>query len=174
MQTLQLRPKEIERLHKSLSYDPETGIFHHKLSGKHRQAGDIAGRVVKNSHTNYWLVWAGKSYQAHRVAWLFVYGEWPAGQLDHINGIGTDNRIANLRLATQSQNNANRHKNVRSFSPLKGVSYQRRRSKPWIARITKDKRSIYLGRFATCEAAHATYLEAAETMFGEFAKKDFA
>lgn len=88
---------------------------------------------------------------------------------DHINGNGLDNRRANLRLATSSQNGANRRRASNNSSGYKGVSWNRVTGK-WQAMIRVNKRQINLGSYATPEAAHQAYCEAAQKHFGEFAR----
>lgn len=104
-------------------------------------------------------------YAAHRLIWLHVHGDWPVAQIDHINGDRADNRPANLRMATPSQNAANRRQ---CFAHLKGV--RRYRSGRFGASIKHNGLDRYLGSFSTAEAAHAAYMEAAVELFGEFAR----
>lgn len=106
---------------------------------------------------------------AHRLAWLLVYGEWPDGDLDHINGERDDNRIVNLRLATRAQNNMNARRPCSNTSGYKGASFCRGK---WDARIGIDGKDVYLGSFDTPEEAHAAYANAASKVFGEFARLD--
>ena len=156
-----------EALRSILTYDPETGIFTRKLSHPRapQRIGEIAGGIVGNGYR--WIAINKKQYSAHRLAWLYVYGEFPAGGLDHKNGDRDDNRIANLREATCSQNLANRK--TRSISGLKGVSREHRTGK-WVAQITKDRKPKHLGTFSTPEAAHAAYCKAALELHGEFSR----
>jgi hypothetical protein len=151
-----------ERLRELLDYNPATGVFKWKLSYRMRRKGLVAGR----RHGGwYWCIRVdSREYLAHRLAWLYVYGRWPLDQIDHINGIRFDNRIANLREATNSQNKQNRKPKV---AGLKGVYRQKNR---WRARITINRRCLYLGTFSTPEAASAAYREAAIKHFGEFAR----
>jgi hypothetical protein len=122
--------------------------------------------------SGYWHVGVdGDEYKAHRLAWLFVHGEWPAGRLDHENGDTADNRIANLRPVTHSQNIANSRLRRDSTSGFKGVSFYTSAGK-WGANINKDGRRHYLGLFNTPEEAHAAYCEAACELHGEFARTE--
>ena len=101
----------------------------------------------------------GKSYKEHRLVWLYVYGELPRLEIDHINGIGTDNRVSNLRLATHKQNAQNLKKHKDNTTGYLGVTYDRHRNK-YQSRIMVDGRQIHLGRFDTPELAYLKYLEA--------------
>lgn len=155
-------------------YDPLTGIVTWKTDRSHGvKAGDEAGWIHKrwgyrtlqwpdNGHTT-------KKY-THRVAWYLFYGEWPpAGmQIDHINGIRTDNRIVNLRLVTPQQNRMN--EGARSSLP-KGVSlFVQGNYKRWRARIKIDRKQKHLGYFDTTEQASAAYNAAALELFGSYAR----
>lgn len=143
-----------ERAGELLSYSPETGIFSRK-SSRH---GESVGFL--NAHGYVCFRVDGKSYYAHRLAWLMVHGEWPAGQVDHINGLRTDNRICNLREATNAQNCQNiRSARHHSRSGLLGASFHKGAGK-WRSTINVDCRQVHLGFFATAEEAHAAYLKA--------------
>ena len=99
-----------ERLREVLAYDPDTGVFTWKARTSpfsRVNVGDVAGNLRRDGYIEICV--DGRKHQSHRLAWLYVYGEWPADQIDHINGIRTDNRIANLREA----NNAENHHNLR-------------------------------------------------------------
>ena len=101
---------------------------------------------------------------AHRLAWFYTYGKWPNHEVDHINGNRLDNRIANLREATRSQNEFAAKKG-------KGIRWEPKRKK-WLARIGVNWKQINLGRYATREEALAAYKKAAKEAFGEFAEFD--
>lgn len=101
----------------------------------------------------------GKTRTAHRVAWAIYYGEWPASNIDHINGERADNRIANLRLATVAENSRNLRLRRGNTSGCHGVRYNHSTSK-WEARITCNYRQMHLGSFATKEEAIAVRREA--------------
>ena len=121
--------EEEKYLYESLDYDPASGNLIHRLSGGRRKPGKIAGTKMRQpgKFTTYIQVQLnGKAYKGHRLAWFFTTGDWPTGHLDHIDGDGTNNRMSNLRLATNSQNMANRRRNTNSNSPYKGVCFIRK------------------------------------------------
>jgi hypothetical protein len=111
----------------------------------------------------------GRTYRAHRLVWLYMTSAWPSGGLDHINRDRSDNRFANLRLATGSQNQANTVASVANTSGIKGASWDRARGK-WLADIRIDGRLKKLGRFADKAHAAQAYAAAARTVHGEFAR----
>lgn len=147
-----------EQLKGMLSYDPETGAFTCIKPMGRRRPGMVMGDI---HHTGYRRIkLLGKEYKAHRLAWLYIYGCWPADQIDHINGVRDDNRIANLREANNAENQHNRHKLPRNNrSGYIGVCWCSESSK-WRATIKVDGKNRRLGLFATPEEAHAAYLRA--------------
>ena len=107
--------------------------------------------------------------KAHRVAWMIERGEIPGGLIiDHVNGIGFDNRISNLRLATQAQNLCNKRVQSNSATGVKGVSLHALTQR-WIATINFKGRQKYLGLFDSVADAEAAYLAAADEHQGQFA-----
>jgi len=147
-----------ERLKELLSYDPETGVFVWVVKPSQRvYIGAVAGIKKPNG---YWYIKIDcKLYRAHRLAWLYMTGAFPPGQTDHINRARADNRFANLRAVTHSENQHNRIKQKNNTSGLKGVSYHKA-SKKWLAQIWSSNVSKYLGVFLTPEEASAAYLAA--------------
>jgi len=147
-----------------LNYNPDTGVFVWEAQRKKIVVGSVAGG--DNGH-GYWVIRIdGRLYRAHQLAWLYVYGEWPDRQIDHINGNRSDNRISNLRLATQSQNNANTRV-LSSMSGIKGVGMHNGR---WRAQIRIDGKKVHLGYFDCPAVAHFAYQIAADNHFGEYAR----
>ena len=91
-----------ERITECLNYDPASGVFTWKISRGKSKVNKIAGCV---DTTGYIVIRIdGMNYKAHRLAWIYVYGEWPNDLIDHINGINNDNRIENLELVTPQRN----------------------------------------------------------------------
>jgi HNH endonuclease/AP2 domain len=158
-----------ERLREVLHYDPETGEFRwlQRVSSAFH-IGDLAGSL---SHRYRCIRIDGRTYTAHQLAWLYMKGEWGRPMIDHRDRDPTNNRWDNLRLATFSHNSANRRRHRNNTSGFKGVRFDRQTGK-WIARIWKDGRAYFLGRFATPQAAHEAYAAAAHALYGEFARAE--
>jgi hypothetical protein len=152
-----------EWLRENLAYEPDTGSFLWKVGGPGRMRGKVLGTKIWSGY----LVMKvdGTVYYAHRLAWLYVHGEWPAKSLDHIDGNKANNAISNLRLATSAQNAA-RRKTTRKIAPSRGVFPH---GVGFVARIHKGGKRHYLGYFATAEAAKAAYEAKATEIYGEFA-----
>ena len=150
-------------------YHPESGDIIWLKHQKNNQVkvGSVAGAKNKSGHIM--IGYAGRRWYAHRLAWFLYYGEWPRTHIDHINGNPLDNRITNLRLATQSQNMMNKRKLSSSRGKFKGITWHNR-NKKWVAQIKKDGKNTYLGSFPSQEEAHAKYREVAQIKFGEFAR----
>jgi hypothetical protein len=153
-------------------YNEETGEFLNRVNRGHgwRQAkeGQKAGSLSPSD--GYLRIRIdGRGYPVHRLAWLYVYGQWPSGEIDHINRIRDDNRLFNLREASISQNRWNRSKNRNNTSGLKGVCFNKKEGK-WQASIGVYGKLVHLGLHKTIEAAHAAYCAAAEQFHGEFAR----
>ena len=151
-----------EKLRELLHYEPETGIFTRKVSTAHNvKVGDVAGSQDRHGYLR--IMVQSRRYKAHRLAWLYVYGEWPTDQIDHINRIRADNRIANLREVTNKQNLQNAGKSSHNTSGHTGVYWYKRDSK-WVAHIRHNHKLIHLGYFNTIEEAIAAR-KAAEKLY---------
>jgi len=152
----------VDEVRNFLEYSPETGLFTRKTSGKGFFKGVVAGSLMNRGYLAITL--NGKKYLAHRLAWFYVNEVWPENQIDHINGVKTDNRIANLRAATNKQNHENIYKTKANTSGYRGVSFYSRDS-TWTAQLTHNRKNIYLGRFATKEQAALVAIEARKRIF---------
>jgi hypothetical protein len=145
----------LEYLKSVLSYDPQTGQFHWIAN---KWEGRPAGTVNSDGYIK--IVVRLIDFKAHRLAWAFANNEMPpkAMHIDHINGIKTDNRLANLRLCTAKQNceNAKRHKS--NTVGLKGVSTCGNRFRAYICH---NRKQHHLGVFSTPDEAHQAYCRAA-------------
>jgi len=141
-----------------------------KVSRGSMKAGQVAGRY--NPRGYLVVMYKECGILAHRLVWLLTYGDWPAGMLDHANGVHDDNRIENLRIATPAQNAANAKTPCHNTSGAKGVLPAK--NGKWMARIKDHKKLRHLGTFATFEDAKAAYVRAAKEIFGEFAYSERA
>ena len=166
-----------DEAHRLFSYDAETGLLTRKVSASGRwgkpqynaKAGDVAGCVESDGYLQVSI--KGKQYKAHRIIWLMVTGSLPAKYIDHINGNRADNRLANLREATHSENLCNRGKARNNKTGYKGVFFERNCTKnPFMARIGINGKPTYLGHFPTPELAYEAYCKKAVELHGEFAK----
>lgn len=151
---------ELSELKERLDYDPEQGVFVRKATKSFRPlVGRIAGSYAHKSGYVFIEV-DRKKYAAHRLAWLFVHGKWPTEAIDHINRVRSDNRICNLREASNFTNSQNRTKCAGAKSSHRGVSFFDHLGK-WSAKV----RHRHIGVFKTeAEAAEVAQLVRAMTM----------
>lgn len=153
-------PITADRLRSLLAYDQETGIFRWSVSRAAQvRAGDVAGSTDSGGYRQIMI--DGRAILSHRLAWLYVYGEYPRGQIDHINGTRDDNRIANLRVVNASENAQNKYR-PRSDNKL-GLLGVHQHGKRFRAEISTPGKIHSLGVFATPEEAHRAYLDAKKT-----------
>lgn len=158
----------LEQASRYYRYEPDSGQLLFVIDGhRRRRTGEPAGWTNQNGYVLVRI--EGHAFRAHRVAWLLQTGEWPTLDVDHINGVRTDNRWCNLRAATRSQNLQNMGRRRDNLSGVKGVGYDRAKRR-WRAQIKVDGRNLHVGRFDTKEEAAAAYAAAAEKYFGEFAR----
>lgn len=155
-----LTPQRIKEL---LHYGPETGIFTWKVATSRRiRIGDVAGSITSAGYRVIWVT--GTKYRAHRLAWLYVYGEFPHDEIDHINGDKLDNRIINLRDVTRAENSRNSRVRKDNTSGVMGVSWSKDRKK-WLVLITVDGKQKNLGLYEDIELAALVRCEA-EVRYG--------
>lgn len=158
----------LDELKRALTYNESTGIFTWNITVGRASAGSRAG--CPSAPGRYRQIrLSRRQYLEHRLAWFYIYGKWPSVAIDHINGDKSDNRLANLREATLSENQHNRGCPITNTSGFKGVSWCRR-TKLWHAAIKVSRRSINLGYFDRPEDAAKTYEAAALKYHGEFAR----
>ena len=144
---------------RTLTYDPETGHF--SSAGKRRGwKNDLRGYRK--------ILFEGKRFSEHRLAWFFFYGKWPDEEIDHKNLIKYDNRIINLREASRSENQRNTLSRKGTTSSYKGVSWKKTAMK-WEVFITVDGKNRWLGYFENEIDAAAAFNKEAEKNYGEFA-----
>ena len=134
-----------KELKKILHYNPDTGVFT-RLTRPTNSAniGDVAGCVGTRGYIQIMIKY--KMYPAHRLAWLYMTGKWPAHQIDHINHTKNDNRWINLREATSRENSKNSPLRKDNASGVVGVSMAKTLSK-WQAYITISSKKKHLGYF---------------------------
>lgn len=146
---------------RTLDYSPWTGVFIRKVRCGWCMPGSVAGG--RHAHGYRVISLFGRQILAHRLAWFYVYGEWPKNVVDHINGIKDDNRIANLRDVSHKVNCRNLvSPSKNNSSGFLGVHFRDGLKKPWRSGISYDGRFKHLGYFETPEEAHAAYLSARE------------
>jgi len=158
----------IEELRTAFRYDAETGVIVWAVQPP-RKIAKIAGKVagcIRKTDGYVGITYRRAQFQAHRLAWALHFGEWPAGDLDHINGCRSDNSIRNLRPCDDRQNQANQRLSVRNRSGIKGVCWNKD-SRLWQAGIKHKGRSIHLGLFADKREAGEAYLRKAREIHGE-------
>lgn len=139
-----------KRLKEILDYSPETGVFTWKVSHPRAKVGAVAG--AKDYYGYVVIRLDTVLYKAHRLAWLYVHGEWPTKNLDHINQIKNDNRMSNLRNVGQSINMQNSRVRANNLSGVAGVCWRKDR-KRWVARIKIGYKNIFLGNYECKNAA---------------------
>jgi len=155
-----------EYLKSILDYDFDTGIFTWKVNKANRtKVGDIAGW----SYNGYREIEINnKAYKAHRLAWLYVYGEMPKNLVDHIDGNRSNNKIANLREATYQENSENYKTPKTNKSGVKNVSWYKNLNK-WVVSISIRKTKKTVGYYDDLELAELVAVEARNKYRGEFA-----
>jgi hypothetical protein len=158
-----------ERLRELFYYSVVEGALYWRAGGQGRRAAHIPAGV-QNSVKGYIRITVDyKAYPRHRLVWAYFYGDPGAMLVDHINGNRSDDRIENLRLASESDNRRNSKFYRTNTSGYKGVTLEKSVNK-WKAYIYINNRRHHLGLFPTPEEAHAAYCAAAAQHFGEFAR----
>ncbi len=167
-----MKPREAKLDHQTLTrildYNAETGVFTWKVPTSNRvRAGEVAGSPDRHGHLLICV--NGIRYGAGRLAWFAVHKVWPTDEIDHINLIKDDNRIANLREATHQQNVRNVKMRRNNRTGLKGVVAPKGTRK-FVAQITIDGKVNYLGLYDTPEKAHEVYVSASRRWHGAFGR----
>jgi hypothetical protein len=157
-----------ERLRAVLEYEPTSGNWTWRRTTSNRAvAGRPAGKLGKIGYVRIGV--DGHRYLAHRLAWLYMTGEWPSDEIDHKDTDGSNNRWNNLRAATSQQNKYNLSINSRNKLGLKGVCFDPRKGR-YRASIRIESRQKFLGYFESPDLAHEAYAAASRQHFGDFAR----
>jgi len=157
-----------KRLLETLRYDPDTGLFTRLVQLAARALkGSIAGSVGKDGRRRIRL--DKEQFFAARLAWFYMTGEWPKGEVDHIDLNRSDDRFVNLRIATHQQNNVNRRVLRNNRLGVKGVSKVNGRYR---AQIWVNNQRRHLGYYSTIDDAKVAYAKVAREHFGEFARPE--
>ena len=133
-----------QRLQQLYDYDSETGIFFHKTNGTKRGFIRKDGYVQLEIDRHYYL--------CHRLAWLYVNGEWPKHEIDHINKIKSDNRITNLRDVRRYINSQNKNLPKNNKSGHTGIKWETKSNK-WIVKFQMDNKIYHLGTYEDLDKA---------------------
>lgn len=152
-----------DKLKSLLDYNKNTGVFIWKIAESKRiKIGQVAGGI--NSCDYVAIKICNQTYLAHRLVFLYEFGEMPADQIDHVNRVRNDNRLCNLRQCTSSQNRVNSTKRRDNKSGYKGVHWFKTGQK-WRSVI----KSEHIGLFSSKDEAALAYNERAKELFGEYA-----
>ena len=148
-----------DRLKELLNFNENSGLFTWNVRRCGRaEKGAIAGSTNAIGYIQIQV--DGKNYLAHRLAWLYIHGVFPTSDIDHINGNRADNRLANLREATRSENKQNqRNANCNNSSGTFGATWHKQ-TKKWKAQIMLNGKNYHIGLYDTKEEAHMAYKNA--------------
>ena len=151
------------QLKKRLWYDKDTGVFLWRISSSPRiRPWSKAGKVTPTGYVRIGL--DGKSYAAHRLAWLYVHGCHPENYIDHIDGNPRNNKFENLREATNKQNQENQKQHSSNSTGYRGVTFHKGVNK-YQAQVGHHGKLIYLGLFETLEQAANAVREKREILY---------
>ena len=133
------------RLMELFTYSRESGRFTRIAGAKGKGVrSEIAGSLSGKGGRYLTMFVDGKSRYCHRMAWLYCFGSFPDGDIDHIDGDGNNNKISNLRDVSKSENSRNQKKSVKNTSGFTGVCWDSSLCK-WRARITVMRKTFNLG-----------------------------
>lgn len=155
-----------ERIREAFNYNPDTGAITWRIrAARNTKIGAVAGWRIPDGYSRVNL--DKMTLSGSHVAWVYMTGKWPDEMIDHIDGDPTNDRFANLREATNGQNQCNAKRRCSNTSGMKGVC---RNKNSWMALIAVNKKRHYLGTFPTREQAFEAYSAAAKEMHGEYAR----
>jgi len=154
-----------ELLKTILQYDPETGIFVRLASTQPYFIGKPAGCPTARGYITIQIL--GRRYPAHRLAWLYMTGDWPEFIIDHKNGDVADNSFTNLREANGAKNSYNMRKSKANTSGIKGV-YLHKKTQMWAGVVTYGGSRYWTGSHPTKEAAEQAVRAKREELHGEY------
>lgn len=159
---MKYKTMDIARLRGLLHYDPDTGILTWRVRPSPTvAAGAIAGKIADG----YVVISVDDSHwQAHRLAWAITHGEWPNGEIDHINRKRTDNRLSNLRVLSRYGQALNCDR-IGNRPPGTLGTVKNKRGRGWYARIQRDGKLYQLGKFDRRADAHAAYIAARDRLY---------
>ena len=175
MPTKRRPPLSAEFVRLLFDYEAETGFlrWQYQTSKPRKWNSRYAGTIAGSSVKGYVQIQISNpnplNYYAHQIVWCHGRGYWPLHQIDHINGERSDNRISNLRLATNSENGCNKPRQRNNTSGFVGVSFDPQR-KMWRARVNLHRKMHDIGFFPTAEQAATARKDAVKRIHGEFAK----
>ncbi len=163
----QLSPSGLRWLARPITHFKDARVM--ALTNTSRAGKPAVSISPKVNGKHYWRIGLnGKSYMAHRIVYFLHHGVDPENaMIDHINGNGLDNRIQNLRLATQQENQRNQQKPIKNKSGFRGVTWHNQ-AKKWKARIKINYKEKHLGLFIELTDAVAARRLAEERDFGRF------
>ena len=158
-----------DKLKDLFQYNAKTGLLHWKIKCSWNvKIGNVAG-TTKHWSNYIYIRFNNKSYPAHKLVWLYHYGIYPNGCIDHVNGIRNDNRIDNLRHATRAQNSQNMRIFKSNTSGIKGVDWKKNTNK-WRVRLQVNHKRIEIGSFYCLDLAELVANEARTKYHKEFAR----
>lgn len=158
----------IAAIREVLEYNPLTGFFFWKVPTTNAvEVGSVAGGLTEDGYVVIRVF--KRLYRAHRLAFAFIHGRWPSGDVDHRDLIRTNNAASNLRECSKSENQCNRTRQSNGASGFKGVTYDKQTGK-FKAQIGLGGKNYHLGRFKTKVEAASVYNLAAAKLHGEFAR----
>lgn len=158
-----------DRVLELLTYCPDTGDFRWKTRRASRRPKSMSAGWLDEGYIRITI--DGRKYHASHLAWLIVHGHWPPNMVDHKDRDPANNRIGNLRLATNAQNQMNKKARTSGASGYKGVAIIRRRGRvQYRASIRYGGKTHVSGYFSDPKDAHAYYCAEAARVFGDFAR----